>query len=236
VENSYNNILMGLDGARRVLVNSIGREVGVLEEMPAVIGDEIRLTLDLDLQKVAEQELEGMVGVIIAMDPRNGEILAMASAPSYDPNAFSPRISSAAWNELRNNPDRPMQNRAIQNSYSPGSVFKIILAAAGLYDGALDGDPAVLCTGSQVYYGRSFRCASAAGHGALRLEAAIARSCNIFFYELGRSKPLDWGRAPELTCPASEAALCPARNGAGACAIRNGSLVKQFPWQSVRVP
>ena len=186
VEKSYNNILMGINGARRVFVNSLGREVGVLEELPVVVGGEIRLTLDLDLQKVAERELENRVGVIIAMDPRNGEILAMASAPSYNPNAFTPRISSTEWKELISNPNRPMQNRAIQNSYPPGSIFKIIMAGAGLYNGAIDNNTSVLCTGSETYYGREFHCSSRTGHGALRLESAIAKSCNIFFYELGR--------------------------------------------------
>ncbi|MDR0311211.1 MAG: penicillin-binding protein 2 [Acidobacteriota bacterium] len=186
VEKTYNHILMGIDGARQVLVNSVGREVDVLDEIPAIIGGEIRLSLDLDLQMVAEQELEGRVGVVIAMDPRNGEILTMASAPSFDPNAFSPRISSMEWKELLSNPDKPLQNRAIQNSESPGSIFKVMLASAGLHSGALDDNPAVQCVGASEYYGRPFRCASQAGHGYLRLEQAIASSCNIFFYELGR--------------------------------------------------
>jgi penicillin-binding protein 2 len=186
VEKNYNHILMGQDGARQVLVNSIGREVGVLDEIPAVTGDDIRLSIDLNLQMIAEQELEGKVGVVIAMDPRNGEILAMANAPSFDPNAFSPRISSAAWKELMSNPDKPLLNRAIQNSYSPGSIFKVIMASAGLHSGTLDDNPAVFCAGASEYYGRMFRCASQAGHGTLRLEQAIAASCSIFFYELGR--------------------------------------------------
>jgi penicillin-binding protein 2 len=186
VERSYNQTLTGRDGARRVMVDSRGREVGLLDEQPYVAGGDIRLTLDLDLQQVADQALEGRVGVVVAMDPRNGEILAMASAPSFDPNTFSPRISSKAWSAIVNDPDRPMQNRAIQNSYSPGSIFKVVMASAGLHEGALDGDPSVFCGGASTYYGRVFRCASSGGHGALHLEAAIARSCNIFFYELGR--------------------------------------------------
>jgi penicillin-binding protein 2 len=97
VEKSYNDILTGIDGARQVVVNSIGREIGVLEEIPSIIGGDIRLSIDLDLQMTAEAELEGRVGVVIAMDPRNGEILAMASAPSFDPNVFSPRISGTEW-------------------------------------------------------------------------------------------------------------------------------------------
>jgi len=185
VEKTYNRILMGRNGAKQVLVNSIGREVGVLDEIPSVTGDDIRLSLDLDLQMVAERQLEDRVGVVIAMNPRNGEILAMANAPAFDPNAFSSRISSAEWKELNSNPDKPLLNRAIQNSYPPGSIFKIIMASAGLHSGALDDNPAFYCAGSGTYYDRVFRCASSAGHGSLRLEQAIAASCNIFFYELG---------------------------------------------------
>ena len=186
VERSYNQALTGRDGVRQVMVDSRGREVGVLEEIPYVVGSEVRLTLDLDLQKVAEKALEGKVGVVIAMNPQNGEIMTMANAPAFDPNSFSPRVSSATWNALINDSNRPMQNRAIQNTYSPGSIFKLIMASAGMHDGALDGNQGVLCTGSAVYYGRTFRCASEHGHGVLHLEQAIAKSCNIFFYELGR--------------------------------------------------
>jgi penicillin-binding protein 2 len=186
IERMYNRFLVGKDGERQVLVDSVGREVGILEEKNSVIGGEVQLTLDLDLQSVAEQALDGKVGSIIAMDPRNGEILAMASAPSFDPNTFSSRISQNEWNELVNNPDRPMQNRAIQNGYSPGSIFKLIMADAGLEEGIFDNDPSITCRGSAEYYGRVFHCHDKKGHGTLHLEQAIAKSCNIFFYELGK--------------------------------------------------
>jgi penicillin-binding protein 2 len=185
VERTYNQLLVGKDGERQVLVDSVGREVGPVSETESVIGGEVRLTLDLDLQSVAEKALEGKVGAIVAMDPRNGEILVMASAPSFDPNAFSTRISGDDWNELINDPDRPMQNRAIQNSYSPGSIFKLIMSDAGLEEGLLDDNPAVFCKGWAEYYGRIFHCHKG-GHGTVHLEQAIAKSCNIFFYELGR--------------------------------------------------
>ena len=186
VEKIYNNLLVGKDGERQVSVDSVGREIGLLNETDPIIGNEVRLTLDLDLQSVAEKAMEGRVGAIVAMDPRNGEILVMTSSPSFDPNAFSTRISTNEWNELLNNPTGPMQNRAIQNSHSPGSVFKLIMADAGLEEGLLDGNLTVTCRGSAVFYGRTFRCASKEGHGPLKLEQAIAKSCNIFFYELGR--------------------------------------------------
>jgi penicillin-binding protein 2 len=186
VERIYNNLLVGKDGERQVLVDSMGREVGVLDEVAPVIGSEVRLTLDLDLQSVAEKEMAGRVGAIVAMDPRNGEILVMVSSPSFNPNAFSGRMSSDEWNKLLNDPNHLMQNRAIQNSHSPGSIFKLILADAGLKEGFFDKDLKVTCTGSAVYYGRPFGCGSKEGHGPLKLEQALAKSCNIFFYELGR--------------------------------------------------
>jgi penicillin-binding protein 2 len=191
IERFYNNLLAGKDGERQVLVDSIGREVGLVDEIDSVIGGEVQLTLDLDLQSLAEKALEDKVGAIVAMDPRNGEILAMASAPSFDPNAFSPRISNNAWSELVDDPNRPMQNRSIQNSYSPGSIFKLIMSDAGLEEGLLDDSTPVICRGSAVYYGRTFHCHDKKGHGALQLEEAIAKSCNIFFYELGRRLGID---------------------------------------------
>lgn len=186
VERTYNKILIGRDGTRQVLVDSLGREVGLLDETDSIVGGEVQLTLDLELQSIAEKTLEDKVGAIAAMDPRNGEILAMASSPSFDPNDFSTRISESAWAQLVNHPDRPMQNRAIQNSYSPGSIFKLIMADAGLEEGLLDDNPSVTCRGAATYYGRTFHCANKDGHGTLHLEQAIAKSCNIFFYELGR--------------------------------------------------
>jgi len=186
VERIYNQFLVGKDGERQVLVDSLGREVDILSETDPTIGNEVRLTLDFDLQSVAETALEGHVGAIVAMDPRNGEILVMASSPSFDPNAFSTRISEDEWKELLNHPNFPMQNRAIQNAYSPGSLFKLIMAEAGFEEGLLDGNPTVICKGSAVYYGRTFQCASKEGHGPVKLEQAIAKSCNIFFYELGK--------------------------------------------------
>ncbi len=186
VERSYNQLLTGRDGERQVFVDSRGREVGLIGETDPLIGSELQLTLDLDLQLIAERALAEKVGAIVAMDPRNGEILAMASSPSFDPNAFSSRISEEAWRSLTQHPDHPMQNRAIQNSYSPGSIFKLIMAVAGLEEGMLDGDPSVNCRGYAVYYGRIYRCASKTGHGPIKLEQAIAKSCNVFFYELGK--------------------------------------------------
>jgi penicillin-binding protein 2 len=186
VERVYNQCLVGHDGSRQVLVDSVGREVGLLEEVDSTIGGELQLTIDLDLQRAAELALIGKVGVVVAMDPRNGEMLAMASSPSFDPNHFSTRISPEDWTQLINDPDKPLQNRAIQNAYSPGSVFKLIMAEAGLEEGMVQEDTRVYCSGAAVFYNRVFHCWQKQGHGTVDLENAITKSCNIFFYELGR--------------------------------------------------
>jgi len=188
IERKYNELLVGQNGERLVLVDSRGREVrevDPLDERIPITGGAVWLTLDLELQSVAEEALEGKVGAIVAMNPGNGEILAMASAPSFDPNAFSTRLSYKDWNALLEDPDHPLQNRCIQNSYAPGSIFKLIMAAAGLESGFLGEGTFVDCEGTAVYYGRVFHCVKD-GHGRIGLENAIAKSCNIFFYELGR--------------------------------------------------
>ncbi|MBZ5498008.1 MAG: penicillin-binding protein 2 [Acidobacteriia bacterium] len=185
VERTYNQCLMGQNGAREVLVDSLGRELGMVAERDAVIGGDLQLTLDFDLQSQAESLLAGSVGTIVAMDPRNGEILAMAGAPSFNPNSFSSRISAKDWNALMSDPDLPLLNRAIQNTYPPGSIFKLVMAEAGLAEGFVDDSTHVICHGAAPFYGRVFHCWWEPGHGYINLEGAITNSCNIFFYTLG---------------------------------------------------
>ncbi len=186
VERVYNQCLLGQNGARDVMVDSLGRELGLVSEKDAVIGGDLQLTLDYDLQSQAESLLAGNVGVIVAMDPRNGEILAMADAPAFDPNKFSSRISARDWNALIEDPNHPMQNRAIQNTYPPGSIFKLIMAETGLDEGFIDATTHVVCHGSATFYNRVFHCWDPKGHGYVDLEGAITHSCNIFFYTLGQ--------------------------------------------------
>src|SRR5277367_5712568 len=119
---------MGVDGMRRVIVNSIGREVGRLEQTDAKPGKPIKLTIDYDLQLAAEQDLVGKKGAVVAMNPDTGEILAMASQPSYDPNDFAIRISKDEWQHLNEDPEHPLMDRAIQAQLAPGSVFKILMS------------------------------------------------------------------------------------------------------------
>src|SRR6267142_4750813 len=146
-ELEYNPILMGKNGYRRAIVNSRGKEVGRLEETPAVPGKQLKLTIDIDLQIAAEQALEGKNGAIVAMDPRNGEILAMVSRPTFDPNDFAVHISRDQWNKLVTDPDKPLLNKAIQAQLAPGSTFKIIMGTAGLQEGIAQ-NMHVYCNGS----------------------------------------------------------------------------------------
>src|SRR5215472_3280500 len=153
VELEYNNILMGKNGFRRAIVNSRGKEVGRLDETPAVPGKQLKLTIDLDLQIAAEQALEGKNGAIVALDPRTGEILAMVSRPTYDPNNFAVRIRREEWNKLVSDEDHPLLNKAIQAQLAPGSTFKIIMATAGLQEGVAQ-NMHVNCGGGASFYGR----------------------------------------------------------------------------------
>src|SRR6516164_242252 len=129
VERQYNTLLMGKNGSRQALVDSKGREVGRLGETEAIPGKQLKLTIDLDLQIAAEEQLQGKNGAIVAMDPHTGEILAMASGPTFDPNDFAVHVSREEWTKLVNDPDKPLLNKAIQAQLAPGSTFKIIMSA-----------------------------------------------------------------------------------------------------------
>jgi penicillin-binding protein 2 len=190
VELEYNQILMGQNGSKQVLVNSRGKEMGQLAEKPAVPGNPLRLTVDIDLQIAAEEALEGKNGAVVAMNPRNGEILAMASRPTFDPNDFTVRISRNEWSKLVNDPDHPLLNRAIQAQLAPGSTFKIIMSVAGWQEGIAQ-TLNVHCNGGATFYGRRFGCWVKTGHGAVDLPKAIYQSCDVFFYTLAEKLGID---------------------------------------------
>ena len=186
VELQYNQMLMGKNGARRSIVNSRGKEMQSLSETPAVPGQQLKLTLDIDLQIAAEEALEGKNGAIVAMDPRTGEILAMVSRPSFDPNEFAVRVSRGEWNKLVTDENHPLLNKAIQAQLAPGSVFKIIMATAGLQEGTAQ-NLRVICNGGATFYGRYFKCwitAQHSVHGAVEISRGIYQSCDVFFYTL----------------------------------------------------
>jgi len=191
VERQYNNALMGKNGARREVVNSHGRQVGEpLAQTDAIPGKQLKLTVDIDLQIAAEEALEGKNGAIVAMDPRTGEILAMVSRPTFDPNDFAVRVSRDQWSKLVTDPDKPLMNKAIQAQLAPGSTFKIIMATAGWQENIAQ-TLHVNCTGSAEFYGRRFGCWVKGGHGAVTLEKAIYQSCDVFFYTLAEKLGID---------------------------------------------
>src|SRR5216684_3632497 len=190
VELQYNQMLMGKNGARRTIVNSRGKEMQSLSETPAVPGTQLKLTVDIDLQIAAEEAIEGKNGAIVAMDPRTGEILAMVSRPTFDPNNFAVRISRGEWNKLVTDPDKPLLNKAIQAQLAPGSTFKILMAVAGWQEGIAQ-TLNVHCNGGATFYGRRFGCWVKTGHGAVDLTRAIYQSCDVFFYTLAEKLGID---------------------------------------------
>lgn len=191
IERQYNDLLTGEDGLRRVMVDVQGNERQVLGFKPAVPGKNLQLTIDLDLQIVAELALEGRRGAVVAIDPRNGEVLAMASRPSYDSNTMSGRLRSKQWKDLLTDPDKPLFNRAIQAQLAPGSTFKPIVAIAGLETGAIDDSFGASCGGGANWYGVYRHCHLKRGHGAIKLNNAIAQSCDVFFYAAGNKIGID---------------------------------------------
>ena len=188
VEEAYDGILRGKDGSRDVIVNSHGKEVGVMGQELATPGQDLRLTIDLDVQRAAEKALEGKIGAIVAMDPHTGEILAMASRPTYDPNQFAVRLTKAYWNSINTNPDHPMMNKAIQAQLAPGSTFKVIMTLAGLQENAAQ-DMHVECNGGATFYGHFFACDK--HHGAVDIHNALPYSCDTFYYTLANRLGID---------------------------------------------
>jgi penicillin-binding protein 2 len=193
IERVYNKLLMGEDGARRVVVNSVGREIRTLDEVPPVEGRRVQLTIDYDLQKAAEEgfKFAGFNGSALIMDPNNGEVLSLVSLPAYDPNDFAAGIDRATWTSLNTDALRPLQNRTIQGRYSPGSTFKIVVATAALEEGVVDPDYRVNCGGGAAFFGRYFLCHLKRGHGSVDMRTALEKSCNVYFYTLGNMLGVD---------------------------------------------
>ena len=194
IEKAYNKLLMGEDGAKRVVVNSMGREIRTLEEIPPTEGRRVQLTLDYDLQKAAEDGFRhaGFNGAALIMDPRNGEVLTYTSLPSYDPNDFAAGIDRVTWASLNTDKLRPLQNRVLQGRYSPGSTFKIVVATAALEEGLVTPD----FTGhlqrrrersSAATTSATSRAATASSTCGTRIE----KSCNVYFYTLGNMLGVD---------------------------------------------
>jgi penicillin-binding protein 2 len=190
VEKQYNQLLMGKNGSRRALVNSHGKEVGRLDETPAVPGKQLKLTVDIDLQIAAEEALGDKNGAVVAMNPRTGEILAMVSRPTFSPQDFAAGIKRDEWNRLVTDPDKPLLNKAIQAQLAPGSTFKIIMSTAGWQEGIVQ-TMNVHCSGGAMFYGRRFGCWVKGGHGPVDFPKAIYQSCDVFFYTLAEKLGID---------------------------------------------
>jgi len=197
IEQIYDEFLRGRDGYREVVVDSRGRIQDEIETVAPIPGRDLVTSIDLDLQKAAEEQLANSVtkrGVLIAMDPNNGEILALASYPTFDPNLFSQRITTkegkAEYAALLNDPETPLLNRAVQSRYPPGSTWKIPMAVSGLEQGAITLEKSNLVCGGGITIGNKFtRCMG--NHGSPDVKAAITHSCDGYFYRLGLKMGID---------------------------------------------
>jgi penicillin-binding protein 2 len=191
VEYRWETDLRGVDGGRQIEVDAQGREVKSLRSVEPFPGNNLILTIDLDLQQVVEEAFQEKSGALIAMNPKTGRIMAMVSKPSFDPDLFARNISQEEWEALVSNPHHPLQNKGIQGQYPPGSVFKIITAIAGLESKIITPNTQMTCTGVYPYGNRDFRCWKEGGHGTLSLHRAIVESCDIYFYQLGLKLGVD---------------------------------------------
>jgi penicillin-binding protein 2 len=219
LEREYNNVLVGKDGFKRVVVNSFGREMGKLSEEPYIAGNDLVTTIDLDLQRAAEEAVGDQMGAVVALDPRSGEILAFVSKPAYDPNLFATRISAADYRSLMDDTRKPMLDRAIQSRFAPGSVFKVFEAAAALEAGTINPLRTIFCGGVAVFYTHPFACDK--HHGTLDLHQAIVNSCDVYFYNVGNelgidristyAKMMGLGRKTGIDLPNEDSGLVPSQ-------------------------
>lgn len=219
LEKQYEESLVGTEGKILEIVDSVGREIGQVSKIDPIRGNEIHLTLDFDLQKKAEEILDGREGAVIVMKPDTGEILAMASYPNFDPNKFINRFTPEEWVDLINSPEYPLENRVIRGLYSPGSLFKPCMLLAGLDQRAVNDSTSFVCRGSIIIYGHPFACWKADGHGIVNLYSAIQHSCNIYFYQLGKrigieeiaryARMLGMGSPTHIDLPGEKAGLVP---------------------------
>jgi penicillin-binding protein 2 len=244
VELMYDNYLRGKDGAQYWEYDSKGRRLG--EYRPSrkepVAGDNLYLTIDFELQRRAEQYFieNEFVGAAVALDPRNGEVLAMVSSPEFNPNVYSKRFTPEVYKTISSNPFKVELNRVIQGLYSPGSVFKTVMAAAGLDSGAIDPNTTFDCGGSAVFFGRRFRCWQKNGHGAVNVERGLKVSCDIFFYNTGArlgvdkiaeyAKDLSFGSITQIDLDGEKAGIVPSTQWALAKQHR-----KWYPSETISV-
>lgn len=223
IEREYNAVLTGRDGMRQVVVNSRGQEVGMLGTIPPQPGHNLRLTIDMDVQMTAEEALGDRNGAVVALDPRNGQVLALVSHPDVDPNEFAGHIDPKQWKQLLSDPESPIMDKAIQAQVAPGSVFKIVMSVAGLQSGTIKPNFTVQCPGYADFYGHIYHdwtfWRDHRGHGTVDLHRAIVVSCDVYFYTLGKmlgidkiayyAKELGLGSKTGIDLPGEEPGLIP---------------------------
>jgi penicillin-binding protein 2 len=191
IEKQYEPYLRGVKGSQVVIKNNLERIQRIESEISPTIGATVVLTLDLELQKFIEDAFLGLHGAVGVIDLRSGGILAMVSKPDFDPEIFSQEMEKEQWQALIQDPQKPLQNKFLQGIYSPGSVFKIVMALAGLQEKIISADTVVHCSGSQNFFGRDFHCWNLGGHGSMNIHSALQNSCNIYFYNLGKRLDID---------------------------------------------
>ena len=191
IEKIFESFLQGKRGGRQVEVNVMGQVVRILKTVDAEPGQNLYLTIDLRVQKKAEELLKDVAGAVAAMDPQTGQILALASSPSFDQNIFVDGMSHEQWDALVSNPLRPLENKAIHGEYPPASTFKIITAIAGLEEGIIDKNTTLYCPGYYKYGNRVYRCWKPAGHDSVNVVKALTESCDVFFYQVGQKLGID---------------------------------------------
>lgn len=221
IEKYLDQYLRGKNGAEQVEVNVVGKEKRVRGKIIPVSGDNVVLTIDSFLQEAAWDALEGKPGAVVVMDVRDGSILAMVSAPSFDPNLFRAGISARDWKKLSSDPFHPLENRAISGQYPPGSTYKLMVAAAALEEGIVTPSTSFNCNGSFDMGNRKFRCWNKKGHGRVSLHRAIVQSCDVYFYNVGKllgvdkiaeySRAFGFGSVTGIDLPREKPGIIPTR-------------------------
>jgi penicillin-binding protein 2 len=191
IEAAEQQFLADRYGESWVMVSAVGRQLGLVRQVDPRAGHDLGVTLDIELQRVAAEALGDRTGAVVALDPRNGAVRVLYSAPSFDPAVFGGLLSRSDWLALQEDPLHPLQNRCLQGVYPPGSTIKPFLALAGLAQGLIDPERTVYCNGSVVLYGHPFRCWRRGGHGFVDLERSLAESCDVYYYTLGQKMGID---------------------------------------------
>lgn len=221
IELEYNTALCGKEGAQRVEVNAVGRVIREIERDEGVPGTTLPLTIDMRLQKIAYEKMKNESGAAVLLDIYTGEVLALVSTPSFDPNKFNRGLSNEEWEEISTNERNPLLNKALGGLYSPGSTFKMVVALAALEAGVIRPDTKIFCGGHIMMGSHRFHCWKAGGHGNVDLKEALMHSCDIYFYEVARRTGIDkiaamakrfgFGMPTGINLPGEKSGLMPTR-------------------------